>query len=190
MSGDMSYSYKVALFSAPWEFKLKAEGLEWRVGQRVGLIRYDRIRRVRLSFRPVTLQTHRFLAEIWSEGGPKIRIASTSWRSIVEQERQDQTYIAFIVELHRRVAAAGAPALFLIGMPGIIYWLGLAVFIAVALGLAALTVRALQLGEWTGAAFVGGFFALFVWQLGGYFRRNRPGTYRPNEVPDSVLPRP
>jgi hypothetical protein len=189
MSGDLTYSYKAALFSAPWEFQLKEEGLEWRAGRHTGLLRYDRIRCVRLSFRPVTLQSHRFLAEIWSEGVPKILIASTTWRSIVEQKRQDEGYAAFIIELHRRMVAAGVPAQFLIGMPGVVYWLGLAVFVAVALGLAALTVRALQVGEWAGAAFVGGFFVLFVWQLGGYFRRNRPGTYRPDELPASVLPR-
>jgi hypothetical protein len=190
MSGELSYSYKAASFGAPWEFKLRPEGLEWSVGQRGGLLRYDQILHVRLSFRPVTMQSHRFQAEIWSKDFPKIRIASTSWRGIVEQTRQDEAYTAFIVELHRRIADAGATAQFSTGVPGITYWIGVAVFVAVALGLAALTARALRLGEWAGAAVVGGFFALFLWQLGSFFHRNRPGIYWPESVPAIVLPRP
>ena len=189
MSGELSYSYKASSFGAPSEFKLKPEGIEFSAGQRSGLLRYIKIERVRLSFRPVTMQSYRFQAEIWSKDFPKIQIASTSWRGIVEQTRQDEAYTAFIVELHRRIAAAHAPVQFSTGMPGIIYWLGLAVFVAVALGLAALAVRALRLNEWAGAAVVGGFLALFLWQLGNFFRRNRPGTYRPESVPGIVLPR-
>ena len=189
MSGELSYSFKASAFGAPWEFELRPEGLLWRVGLRSGLIRYDEISRVRLSFRPVTMQSYRFQAEIWSAVMPKFRIASTSWRGIVEQTRQDAAYTAFVVELHRRLAAASKPVHFSTGIPGAAYWAGLAVFVVVALGLAALAVRALRLDEWAGAAFIGGFFALFVWQLGAFFRRNRPGIYRPEDVPDGVLPR-
>lgn len=189
MSGELSYSYKPSSFGAPLEFTLKTEGLEWRIGTRSGLVRYDQIRRVRLSFRPVTMQTYRFTADLWSEGIPCIRIASTSWRGIVEQTRQDEAYTAFIVELHRRIAAAGTQPRFSTGVPSVRYWFGLVVFVAVALGLAWLSVRALSLGEWGGVALIGGFFALFLWQLGGFFRRNRPGVYRPDDVPGLVLPR-
>lgn len=189
MSGELAYSYKASSFGAPSEFKLKLEGIECSAGRRGGLLRYDKIDRVRLSFRPVTMQSYRFQAEIWSKDFPKIQIASTSWRGIVEQTRQDEAYTAFIVEMHRRIAAANAPVHFSTGMPAVIYWIGLAVFIAVALGLAALAVRALRLNEWAGAAVVGGFLALFLWQLGNFFRRNRPGTYRPESVPGIVLPR-
>ncbi len=189
MNNEVSYSFKASSFGAPWEFKLGSEGVEYAAGFRSGVLRYDQIRRVRLSFRPVTMQNHRFQAEIWSKDFPKIRIASTSWRGIVEQVRQDEAYTAFILELHRRIATAGAPVQFSTGTPVIIYWIGLAVFVAVALGLAALTVRAMRSGEWAGAALVAGLFTLFLWQLGNFFRRNRPGIYRPESVPAIVLPR-
>jgi hypothetical protein len=47
----------------------------------------------------------------------------------------------------------------------------------------------LQIGAWGGAAFVGGFFALFLWEIGGFLRRNRPRVYRPNALPPELLPR-
>jgi len=34
----------------------------------------------------------------------------------------------------------------------------------------------------------GGFFALFAWQSGTYFRRNRPGRYRPDGLPRDLVP--
>jgi hypothetical protein len=206
---DPVYSYKPSLMGAPWELCLRPDALEWRAGRHEGRIPYGRIARVRLSFRPVTMQTRRFVTEIWPATGPRLSIASTSWRSLVEQGTQDQAYGAFIRELHRRIAAAGAQASpeqvlpeqvlpeqaspervsFETGTPAMLYWPGLAVFAGAALALAALTVRALQVGELAGAAFVGGFFGLFVWQSGNYFRRNRPGRYRPDAVPQDLVPR-
>jgi hypothetical protein len=171
-----------------WEFRLRPEGLAWHVGRLEGCVPYDRIRRVRLSFRPVTMQTRRFVTEIWPAQGPKLTIASASWRSLVEQAPQDAAYGAFIRALHRRLAAAGTEASFEAGSPAVLYWPGLAVFAAAALALAALTVHALQTGAWAGAAFVGFFLALFIWQSGGYFHRNRPGRYSPQELPERLVP--
>ena len=65
---------------------------------------------------------------------------------------------------------------------------GPVVFVVVSFGLAALTLRALQIGAWAAAAFVGGFLALFMWQSGNYFRRNRPGRYRPEAPPEWLVP--
>ena len=189
MDGALSYSFKASSFGAPWEFELKPEGLNWSAGHRSGLLRYDKINRVRLSFRPVTMQSYRFQTEIWSEEMPKIQIASTTWRGMVEQTRQDEAYTAFVVELHRRLTAAGTRVQFSTGIPSVKYWVGLIVFVAIALGLAALAVQALRLNEWAGAGLMGGFFALFVWNLGNFFRRNRPEDYSPDAVPANVLPR-
>ena len=39
------------------------------------------------------------------------------------------------------------------------------------------------------AAFVGAFMLLFLWQGGNFFRRNRPGFYRPEALPAELLPK-
>jgi hypothetical protein len=183
------YAYKPALMGAFWELELKPEGLAWSYGRHSGVAAYGRIARVRLSFRPMTMQSYRFLAEIWSPDAPKIPIASTTWRSMTDQARQDGDYNAFLAELHRRIAAAGGTPRLTAGMNPVLFWIGTAVFVGASLGLAALTVRALQVGEMAGAAMVAGFFALFVWNVGNFFRRNRPGTYRADALPEAALPR-
>ena len=187
-SNEPTYAYKPSLMGAPFEFRLTESALEWRKGSYADRVPYDRIRRLRLSFRPVTLQTHRFQAEIWPVAGPKLVLASSSWRSMVEQERHDAAYGEFLAELHRRIAAHGGQTSFEAGAPVAMFWIALVVFAAASLALAAMTVRALQIGEPAGAAIVGGFLALFLWQIGTFLKRNRPARYRPEELPPEVLP--
>jgi hypothetical protein len=182
------YAYKPSLVGAPCEFMLKPDALHWQVGRRAGRVPYDRVRSVRLSFRPLTMQWHRFITEIRAPDNPKVLISSTSWRSLVEQERLDGAYAAFVKELHRRLAAAGSTARFSAGIPVVSYWVGIVVFAGVLFATAAMVVRAIQTEQWNGAAVVTLFFAVFAYQLGNYFRRNRPVRYRPDALPDKVLP--
>jgi hypothetical protein len=187
-NGDLRYVYKPSLMGAAWELRLRPDALEWRTGRHHGRIPYDGITRIRLSFRPVTMQTRRFVTEIWWPGAPRLSIASTSWRSLVEQAAQDHDYGAFVRALNARVAAAGGATSFETGVPPFLYWPGVVVFVGVAAGLAVLTLRALALGVYSGAALVAAFLALFVWQSGGYFKRNRPGRYRPDAPPKELVP--
>ncbi len=135
------------------------------------------------------MQSHRFVTELWADGAPKLEIVSSSWKSMVEQERLDKPYSAFVAELHRRIALAAAPARFEQGSNPLLYWPGLIIFAGVALGLAVLIVRALQVDAMGGAAFIGGFLVLFLWQGGNFFRRNRPGVYRPEALPAELMPK-
>lgn len=186
--GPQTYSFKPSLMGAPHEFTLTAAGMEWRIGRHAARIPYDAIRRIRLSFRTMTMASQRYLAEIWADATPKLTIASTSVRSIVEQQRQDDAYTAFIAALHRRLTASGVVGVFEAGTSPWLYWPGIVVFAAVALVLAFLVIRALQAGATGGAAFVVGFLALFLWQLGRFFQRNRPRRYRAEAMPRDLLP--
>jgi hypothetical protein len=185
---DLTYSYKSSVVSAPFEFQLTSDALLWGKGGVRGSALYREIRRVRLSFRPLTMQNHRFVAEIWT-AGPKLTIASTSWKSMVEHERLDARYRGFVTELCRRIGAAGGETRLQTGSPPILYWTGVLVFAGASFALASLIVQALQIGAWGGAAFIAAFLGLFLWQAGTFFRRNRPGVFRPEAVPESVLPR-
>jgi hypothetical protein len=189
MDDSLAYSYRPSLLGAAWQFKLTGDGIEWAAGRRSGRIPFRDVRRLRMSYRPVGMQSQRFLIEIWASGAPKLEIVSTSWKSMVEQERQDKSFSAFVAELHRRVAAAQAPVRYEQGIPPLRYWPGLTVFVGVVLGLALLIVRALQIGALSGAAFIAAFLALFAWRGGIYLRRNRPGLYRPDVLPAELMPK-
>ena len=135
------------------------------------------------------MQSRRFITEIWSTDNPKISIVSVSWRSLVEQERQDAAYSNFIAELHRRLAAAKTEAQFTAGLPVVSYWLGVVVFAVVMVTIAAMIVRALRQEQWSASAIIAAILAAFGYQIGNYFRRNRPVKYRPQAIPPEVMPK-
>jgi hypothetical protein len=183
------YAYKPSLMGSPWMLQLAPDALVWSLGSLSGRVPYGSIRRIRLSFRPVTMQSYRFLAEIWSERNAKIPISSASWKSLVEQERQDAAYVGFIRELHERIAKAGGRPRLDAGAIPFLYWPGVAIFAAISVALAGLIVRALQQGETAATLFLLAFFAFMLWQLGGFFKRNLPRRYTLDRIPADVLPK-
>jgi hypothetical protein len=186
---NTAYAFRPSLLGAPWQFKLADNGIEWVKGQRSGRIAYRDVRRLRMSFRPANMQTQRFLTEVWADGAPTLKISSSSWKSMFEQERLDKQYSAFVGELHRRIVRAAAPVRFEQGSNPLLYWLGLAVFVGVVCGLGLLVVRGLQAEAMSGAAFIAAFLALCLWQGGVFFSRNRPGFYHPEAPPAALLPK-
>ena len=188
-AGQPRYSFRPSAFGAPREFRLLDGGLAWEIGRRSGVVPFDRIQRVRMSYRPATMQTHRFVTEIWSAEVPRLDIVSSSWKSMVEQADQGDRYRAFAIELHDRLAGAGRNIRFEAGVNPLLYWPGLAVFAVAAVGFAALTVRALESEAGFAALLIGAFLLLFLWQAGNIFYRNRPSAYRPDALPPLLLPR-
>jgi hypothetical protein len=186
---DTVYGYRPNLMGSPWVFRLTGQGIAWEYGRRSALLRYDQVRRVRMSYRPATMQTHRFLTEIWGEQSPKLKIFSTSFRGLLEQQRQDADYAAFIGELHRRLAASGSGVRFETGMNRWLYWLGSLVMLAIAVALVGLMGRTVLNWDVAGFAVMTGVMLLFAWQVGTMFYRNRPLIYRPEQPPPAVLPR-
>ena len=69
---DLTYSYRPSLLGAAWSFRLTQTGIAWETGRKSGLVPYRDIRRVRLSFKPVSMQSQRFLCEVWADGAPKL----------------------------------------------------------------------------------------------------------------------
>ena len=182
------YTFRQSPAGAPSEFILGETEIEWRSGLRSLKIPYREIRQVRLVYRPVTLQNYRFVAEVKSRIGIKFTIASTSWRSLVEHERHDRFYMAFLTELHRRLAAAGGDVAYLRGAPAFLYWPGLLIFTVLMLATAALAVRTVQSGEWQSSLFIAAMLGFFLWQTATFFRRNKPGVYAPDRLPAELLP--
>jgi hypothetical protein len=187
--GEPSYVYRPTAFGAPHHFRLSARGIEWDTGRRSGLVDFNRVRRVRMVYRPATLQAYRFVTEIWSSDAPRLKIGSVSAKNMVELVNQGGDYRTFIVELHRRVAATGATVRFDAGINPLLYWPGLAAFTAAAIGFIGLILRALSERAGLAALLIAAFLLLFLWQAGNIFYRNRPHSYRPETLPPLLLPR-
>ena len=182
------YAYKASLIGSAHQFELTDNGLSWEVAGRSGVWDYRDIAAVRLSFRPTSMQSRRFRADIWHRSAGHIRIVSTNWQTASLMTPQDDGYRSFMVALHARMAAAGSTAQLTGGLSSATYAAALAVVGLLAAAMVGLFVRAVATGEHVGALFLVGFSLLFYWQIGGFIRRNRPVVYTFNQLPRMLLP--
>jgi hypothetical protein len=182
------YAYKASLVGAAHQFELTDAGLSWRIAGKSGVWPYADINMIRLSYRPVSMQSRRFRADIGNKDGGRIAILSTSWQSAALMAPQDQDYRVFITALHARMAQAGSRASLAGGLKPGIYATALILLALVAIAMVGLLARALTTGEFAGALFLVGFAALFAWQVGGFVGRNRPLAYSFDHLPKALLP--
>ncbi|MCA6111380.1 hypothetical protein [Bradyrhizobium cenepequi] len=182
------YAYKASLIGSAHQFELTDAGLSWRIAGRSGVWPYRDISAVRLSYRPVSMQSRRFRADIDNANGGRIAILSTTWQTATLMAPQDHGYRGFIEELHQRMKAAGSRAMLSGGLGPATYAAALALLVVLAVAMIGLLLRALFTGEFVGVLFLIGFAVLFAWQIGGFVGRNRPRRYGFDHLPDKLLP--
>jgi hypothetical protein len=182
------YAYKASLIGSAHQFELTDAGLSWRVGGRSGVWPYADIAAIRLSYRPVSMQSRRFRADIEHTGGGRIAILSTTWQTVALMAPQDRDYRAFITQLHQRMKQAGSRAMLLGGIGRVTYAAAVVMLTLVVVAIAGLFIRAIATGEYAGALFLVGFVVLFGWQIGGFITRNRPRAYTFGDLPEALLP--
>jgi hypothetical protein len=188
LSPNVRYAFKAALIGAAHQFELTDDGLSWRIAGKSGVWPYTSISSIRLSYRPVSMQSRRFRADIEREGGGHIRLLSITWQTATLMAPQGKDFHDFIVQLHRRMAEAGSHAALIGGLSRRAYLAAAVVLGLLGIAMAGLFIRAIATLEFTGALFLLGFAALFAWQVGGFVRRNRPQTYTFEHLPEGLLP--
>jgi uncharacterized membrane protein len=134
------------------------------------------------------MQSRRFRTDIEDTRGERVTLYSTTWHTVALMSPQDNGYRAFVMELHRRLADIKSRAVLVVGINPNIYLAAMVVIAIVAIAMLGLLIRALLTGEFAGALFLVGFAALFIWQIGGFMRRNRPRSYTFDALPQNVLP--
>ena len=187
-SDGTQYIFKPSLVGGASQFDLTPDGLSWQSRGKKGVWPLEKIAAIRLSYRPVSMQSRRFRADIEDTRGERVTLYSTTWHTVALMSPQDNGYRAFIVELHRRLAAIQSKAVLVVGINPNIYLAGILLVGVVGVAILGLLIRALVTGEFAGAFFLTGFAALFGWQIGGFMRRNRPRGYTLDALPDEVLP--
>ena len=143
---------------------------------------------IRLSYRPVSMQSRRFRADIEGVNRQTLTIFSTSWQTAALMAPHDREYRAFIAQLQERLAEAASRAVLIGGIGPKTYAFGVVLLVLVAIAIAGLLIRAIATREFAGALFLIGFGALLGWQIGGFLRRNRPRSYALSDSPEALLP--
>lgn len=182
------YTHRASLVGSAHAFELTDQGLAWEARGKSGTWPYSDIVAIRLSYRPVSMQSRRFRADVEHKSGQRLAIFSTTWQTIALMVPQDADYRAFIEGLHARVKASGGNVALIGGIGPILYAGGCLLLALVAIAVTALLARAVATGEFAGALFLIGFAALAGWQMGGFIWRNKPQLYSFDRLPETLLP--
>jgi hypothetical protein len=84
-----TYIYKASLIGSAHRFELTDGGLSWHAGGKSGVWPYRDIAAIRLSYRPVSMQSRRFRADIEHANGQRISVLSTTWQTVTLMSPQD-----------------------------------------------------------------------------------------------------
>lgn len=150
---------------------------------------FDEISEVRLAYTPTRAATDRFRAQIIFRKGGMAELFNLHYRGVYDFPEQNADYVAFITELHRRLAAKGKDVRYRAGnsVGGYIGNWALTIFIFVMLAF----VLIVLIPNWGGTWIVFAKLAIvlfFIPVLISYTRRARPRTYDPLAIPKDVLP--
>ncbi len=182
------YRYRPRMVGMEIEISLAPGVLVWRAGNHEVVIPFSKIARVRLGLRPSGIWGRRYIAELWPSAGSKLDIASTSMRGLLDVRDNGPAFRAFVVELHRRIAAAHAGCRFEAGFPPWRWWPAAAIGAVTLAGCIYVSINALLGGYFGVGLALLGFAALFVWQSVVVIVCNRPRRYSPEAIPPDVLP--
>lgn len=179
------YAYKASLIGSAHRFRLTDTGLSWHIAGRSGGLAYADIASIRLSYRPISMQSRRFRADIENKGGGRIAVLSTTWQTVslvAPQDTATAPSLSNCTVCRKPAARPRCPA-------GSGHTYAAAVLVLVVLGVAmvGLLLRALFTGELMGALFLVGLHACSP----GRSAASSPAmtrSYSFDDLPEGLLP--
>lgn len=185
---DSIYRFRPRMIGGGCEFRIGAHGLEYSVGGVTGRVAYPMISHIRIGYRPSNFGGRRYIAEIWSRGGPRLEIHSSSHVSLVGMQDHGPDFSVFMRELHERIVKAGGECRCEAGFAAWRWWPLLVAAAVMGFVLVYIALQSLMAGQFTAALLFIVFMGVFVWQVGPLVLRNQPRSYRPEAIPAGVLP--
>ena len=186
-----TYRLRASAFVKPRTYRLTEDALAWEEdGQKPDGVPYGEISEVRLAFAPTRVATNRYRAQIIFRQGGMAELFNMDYRGFADFAEHNAEYVAFLTELHRRLAERGKAVVFRQGnsVGAYIGNVALTVFIFMAIAVAFVMLFSWG-GPWVAVAKLA-IVLFFVPVLIRYIRRAKPATYDPLALPADALPQP
>lgn len=182
------YSHRPKPFSAELELELTAFEMIATRGRSVQRFPLTAIEKVSLVFSPRNTAHHAFACTLRATDGKSVKFDSLSWKSLIETEKQNESYTRFVSTLCDRVEASSPKAVLHAGVVPFKHMGMLVMGIVMLVGLAGISIYAFrtQSAVISGAALF--MLAYLAWWMRDYLTRNRPRPFRASAIPPSVLP--
>lgn len=183
-----AYRVRVNLFSGPRIYRLTETALTWQDdGKPLDGVFFDDIAEVRVAYAPTRFATNRFITRIVFRQGGMVELTNIDFRGFANFVEENDAYVAFVREFHRRVANAPGVVFQKGSSPGG-YALNLVITAFVVVGIAFALFMLLNFGlVWIAVAKLA-IIAVFVPVLFRFVRRAKPERYDPAAIPAEALP--
>lgn len=188
-SPTLVYEHRAKPYAQEARFEMRPDILAVTQGRRSGDFAYRDIDMVRLLYKPRNTTNEGYQAKLYRKDRRTVGLTNLTWKSLVDLDRQDAEYSAFVRALIARIVAANPGVVLEAGMPRLLYALtalagGVAMLALVLVGIAAL-----RQGGWPMALITVAIGAYFVWWTSRYLGRNRPRRFLPDAIPPDVMPK-
>lgn len=146
------------------------------------------VRMLRLEYAPTRFQTRRYHCHLYNSGTRCGTIQNEHFVSLMTFEDRSETYRALVLALVRRLAAGGSGCRFVTGTTRANWFIQIGILAVSFLGLAAvLFLMGSAIGWLVGVKLL--LLACLVPTAISWVRKNRPGRFSADDVPEALLPR-
>ncbi len=187
--GPLAYQHRAKPYAPEARFELKPDHVAITQGARKGDFPYRDIVMVRLTYRPRNVANEGYQAKLYRRDRKTASLTNLSWTSLVDMERRDADYRAFVRELIQRIAAANPGVVLRAGMPAWLHGVTALFGVLSVLALVIIAGQALVQGSWPMALLTGALGVYFFWWSARYLGRNRPRGFSPEAIPADVMPK-
>jgi hypothetical protein len=183
------YTARANAFVEVRTYRLTEDALTWEEeGKPLDGAFFDQIAEVRLAYAPTRVVTRRYRAQVILKAGGMAELSNMSYRGFADFEDRSAAYVAFVTELHRRLAAEGQNVRYRGGNSPLGYVANLLITAFTFLGLGAVLLL-IPIVALPGIVIVKlAIIAAFVPTLVRFIQRARPIAYDPLNIPRALLP--
>lgn len=169
-------------------YRIEGRTLVVDTGRKLDRVQLGAVEEVRLTFEPRSFAQSLFRTRLKLVDGKTLTFSSVSYKGLLDVERQDAEYGAFVRALTAAIARENPKARWLAGKPAFV-WYGTVVAAAVTLLAVALFAWRAFTSDALAAAIMGLVVGGFgIWQLEPIVRLNRPRSFSPDNPPRDLAP--
>lgn len=183
----MDYTQRLHQFVTERTWTVGDDALTWRdVKGGGGRVPYSAIRSVRLRFEPTRAERRRYAMRI--DAGTELAITNIHYAGIYDFKDQSEMFRPFVEAFHTKLKAANPNVKYLSGSTPAAYVMNilLTIWIFAMLAIAAIFLFSIGVG-WLVAVKVG-LILFFMPALFRLLKKNKPSTYDPQHIPESLVP--
>lgn len=185
---SLRYNYRKSALEKEKTYELTKDGIEvTELNKPSTITAYEEITEVNLSYAPTKYATV-YQCSVKADRSHGFLLKSHHFAGLADFEDRSTEYVSFVKGLHKILHVKAPGAKFRKGIKPAAYVFSMIMFGIAGLVFPLMTILALFFGNYISGG-IGVIACLFLFlKMRSYMKKNKPGTYSPQELPESLLP--